>query len=101
MQAARRLLEPGQEILVHKKTPTARALYGTHENYLVDRALPFAVLVRTMLPWFVSRQVFTGRARSAARTAPPRSTTRSARGRLLRGGGRPRDDAEASDREHA
>src|SRR6187401_1898716 len=34
--------------------------YGTHENYLVDRQVPFAHLVRTLLPWFVSRQVFTG-----------------------------------------
>src|SRR5207342_3325311 len=34
--------------------------YGTHENYLVDRGVPFAHLVRHLLPWFVSRQVFTG-----------------------------------------
>src|SRR2546426_744420 len=34
--------------------------YGTHENYLVDRSVPFATLVRQLLPWFVTRQVFTG-----------------------------------------
>jgi Pup amidohydrolase len=34
--------------------------YGTHENYLVDRATPFADLVRDLTPFFVSRQVFTG-----------------------------------------
>ncbi|MGZ8734833.1 MAG: depupylase/deamidase Dop, partial [Acidimicrobiia bacterium] len=61
MQAARRLLEPGQDILVHKNNSDGKGnSYGTHENYLVDRALPFAALVRTMLPWFVTRQVFTG-----------------------------------------
>ncbi|MFZ1220967.1 MAG: proteasome accessory factor PafA2 family protein, partial [Chthoniobacterales bacterium] len=34
--------------------------YGTHENYLVDRATPFADIVRDLTPFFVSRQVFTG-----------------------------------------
>src|SRR5438093_2308591 len=34
--------------------------YGTHENYLVDRALPFGDLVRDLTPFFVSRTVFCG-----------------------------------------
>jgi Pup amidohydrolase len=34
--------------------------YGTHENYLVDRATSFADIVRDLTPFFVSRQVFTG-----------------------------------------
>jgi len=34
--------------------------YGTHENYLVDRATPFGDIVRDLTPFFVSRQVFTG-----------------------------------------
>jgi Pup amidohydrolase len=34
--------------------------YGTHENYLVDRATPFADIVRDLTPFFVSRQIFTG-----------------------------------------
>jgi Pup amidohydrolase len=34
--------------------------YGTHENYLVDRAVPFADIVRDLTPFFVTRQVFTG-----------------------------------------
>ncbi|HET9723450.1 MAG TPA: proteasome accessory factor PafA2 family protein, partial [Actinomycetota bacterium] len=34
--------------------------YGTHENYLVDRATPFASIVRDLTPFFVTRQVFTG-----------------------------------------
>jgi proteasome accessory factor PafA2 len=61
MQAARRLLEPGQEIVVYKNNSDGKGnSYGTHENYLVDRAVPFANLVRHLLPWFVTRQVFTG-----------------------------------------
>jgi proteasome accessory factor A len=34
--------------------------YGTHENYLMDRATPFADIVRDLTPFFVTRQVFTG-----------------------------------------
>jgi len=61
MLAARSLLEPGQEIVVYKNNSDGKGnSYGTHENYLVDRAVPFATLVRHLLPWFVSRQVFTG-----------------------------------------
>jgi proteasome accessory factor A len=61
MLAARRLAEPGQEIVVYKNNSDGKGnSYGTHENYLVDRSVPFSTLVRNLLPWFVSRQVFTG-----------------------------------------
>ncbi len=61
MEAARRLLEPGQEVVVYKNNSDGKGnSYGCHENYLVDRATPFGALVRHLLPWFVSRQVFTG-----------------------------------------
>jgi proteasome accessory factor A len=61
MQAARRILPAGQEIVVYKNNSDGKGnSYGTHENYLVDRSVPFATLVRHLLPWFVSRQVFTG-----------------------------------------
>jgi proteasome accessory factor A len=61
MQASRRLLGPDQEIVVYKNNSDGKGnSYGTHENYLVDRTVPFATLVRHLLPWFVTRQVFTG-----------------------------------------
>ncbi len=61
MLAAKRLLEPGQEIVVYKNNSDGKGnSYGTHENYLVDRSVAFATLVRNLLPWFVTRQVFTG-----------------------------------------
>jgi proteasome accessory factor A len=61
MKAARHLLGAGQEIVVYKNNSDGKGnSYGTHENYLVDRAVPFATLVRHLLPWFVTRQVFTG-----------------------------------------
>jgi proteasome accessory factor A len=61
MEAARRLLPQGQEIVVYKNNSDGKGnSYGTHENYLVDRNVPFAMLVRNLIPWFVTRQVFTG-----------------------------------------
>jgi proteasome accessory factor A len=61
MQAARRLLPEGQEIVVYKNNSDGKGnSYGCHENYLVDRDVPFSALVRNLLPWFVTRQVFCG-----------------------------------------
>ncbi len=61
MDAARRLIPAGQEIIVYKNNSDGKGnSYGCHENYLVDRAVPFASLVRTLVPWFVTRQLFTG-----------------------------------------
>ena len=61
MDAARRLLPAGQEIVVYKNNSDGKGnSYGCHENYLVDRNVPFAMLVRNLIPWFVTRQVFTG-----------------------------------------
>jgi proteasome accessory factor A len=61
MDAARRLLPQGQEIVVYKNNSDGKGnSYGCHENYLVDRNVPFAVLVRNLIPWFVTRQIFTG-----------------------------------------
>ena len=37
--------------------------YGTHENYLVDRAVPFGEIVRYLTPFLVTRQVFSGAGR--------------------------------------
>ncbi|MQA86395.1 MAG: proteasome accessory factor PafA2 [Streptosporangiales bacterium] len=39
------------------------ASYGTHENYLVDRAVPFDELARQLIPFLVSRQVMVGAGR--------------------------------------
>jgi proteasome accessory factor A len=61
MQAARRLLPEGQEIVVYKNNSDGKGnSYGCHENYLVDRDVAFSALVRNLLPWFVTRQVFCG-----------------------------------------
>jgi proteasome accessory factor A len=34
--------------------------YGTHENYLMARSVPFGRIVANIMPHFVTRQIFTG-----------------------------------------
>jgi hypothetical protein len=34
--------------------------YGCHENYLVSRDTPFPRLVEALIPFLVTRQIFTG-----------------------------------------
>ncbi len=61
VEAAGRLLPPGQRLVVLKNNSDGKGnSYGTHENYLMDRAAPFAGVVRHVMPHFVSRQVYTG-----------------------------------------
>jgi proteasome accessory factor A len=56
---------PGaQTINLYKNnTDNKGASYGTHENYLMTRATPFAEIVRHLTPFFVSRQVVCGAGR--------------------------------------
>ena len=37
--------------------------YGAHENYLMDRRTPFLDIIRGLVPFFVTRQVFAGAGR--------------------------------------
>ena len=49
--------------LFKNNTDSKGASYGTHENYLLDREVPFAVVSNALLAFFVTRQVFTGSGR--------------------------------------
>jgi proteasome accessory factor A len=61
MAAAGRVLPPGQEIVVHKNNSDGKGnSYGCHENYLMDRSVPFGRIVSAATTHFVTRQVFTG-----------------------------------------
>ena len=61
MIAAQPLLPEGQEILVHKNNSDGKGnSYGCHENYLMDRAVPFGRIVHGIMPFFVTRQLFAG-----------------------------------------
>ncbi len=61
MQRAKALLPNDGEIVVYKNNSDGKGnSYGCHENFLVDRAVPFGRLVSQITPHFVTRQVFTG-----------------------------------------
>ncbi|MBI1350865.1 MAG: proteasome accessory factor PafA2 [Actinomycetales bacterium] len=50
-------------VLYKNNTDNKGASYGCHENYLMDRATPFADVVAYLTPFFITRQVFTGAGR--------------------------------------
>jgi Pup amidohydrolase len=61
VEAAARVLPPGQSIVVLKNNSDGKGnSYGTHENYLMDRSVPFARIVQFVMPHFVTRQIYTG-----------------------------------------
>ena len=61
LQELHRVLPAGQRVAIYKNNSDGKGnSYGTHENYLVDRATPFGNIVRDLTPFLVSRQVFTG-----------------------------------------
>ncbi|MEX2393160.1 MAG: proteasome accessory factor PafA2 family protein, partial [Actinomycetota bacterium] len=63
-ESVRRALEvmpPGARVHVYKNNSDGKGnSYGTHENYLVDRAVPFARLAASLIPFFVTRQLYCG-----------------------------------------
>lgn len=57
-------LPQGSRVLIHKNNTDGKgAAYGTHENYLMPRSVPFGRLTRELLPFFVSRLVYVGAGR--------------------------------------
>ncbi|MGH2812841.1 MAG: Pup--protein ligase [Actinomycetota bacterium] len=50
----------GHVYLFKNNTDSAGNSYGCHENYLVSRYGEFGKLAETLIPFFVTRQVFTG-----------------------------------------
>ena len=105
MAAARRVLPEGQSIVVYKNNSDGKGnSYGTHENYLMDRAVPFARIAHLVTPHFVTRQIYCGAGKVGSETGAPAGAhvhvPDLAACRVLRGGGRPRDDAQAAHREH-
>src|SRR5438445_3556098 len=61
IKRALEVLPPGSRVHVYKNNSDGKGnSYGTHENYLVDRAVPFAKLAASLLPFFVTRQLFCG-----------------------------------------
>ncbi|MBI5156412.1 MAG: Pup--protein ligase [Acidimicrobiia bacterium] len=50
----------GQVYLFKNNTDSAGNSYGCHENYLVSRQADFQRMIDTLIPYFVTRQVFAG-----------------------------------------
>ncbi|MCL2802789.1 MAG: proteasome accessory factor PafA2 [Micrococcales bacterium] len=54
----------GPEVGLYKNNTDGKgASYGTHENYLVERRVPFDQVVAALTPYLVTRQVLTGSGR--------------------------------------
>jgi len=69
MAAAAELL-PGPPPVVYKNNSDGKGnSYGCHENYLMDRTVPFARVVAGVVPHFVTRQLFTGSGKVGTETA--------------------------------
>ena len=76
MEAAARVLPGPQEIIVYKNNSDRKGnSYGCHENYLLDRAAPFGRIVQHVIPYFVTRQIFTGAGKVGTEAAPPPGRT--------------------------
>jgi len=61
MAAVNATLPEGEEIVVYKNNSDRKGnSYGTHENYLMDRTVPFGRIVAHVTPHFITRQIFTG-----------------------------------------
>ena len=61
MEKATSTLPSGESLVVHKNNSDGKGnSYGCHENYLLDRNVPFGRIVAWATPFFVTRQVFCG-----------------------------------------
>ena len=61
MEAADQSVRDGSHLVVYKNNSDGKGnSYGTHENYLMDRAVPFTRIVAGITPHLVTRQLFTG-----------------------------------------
>lgn len=62
--AADNLAARGRNVAIYKNNVDGKgASYGSHENYLISRDLPFGDVVQHLTTLFVARQLFTGTGR--------------------------------------
>ncbi len=61
MLAAAVMFPDNPGVVVYKNNSDGKGnSYGCHENYLMDRDVPFAAVVNGVVPHFVTRQIFAG-----------------------------------------
>lgn len=59
MDAARQLSD--DEIVIYKNNSDGKSnSYGTHENYLMSRDVPFNRIAEQVMPFFITRQIYCG-----------------------------------------
>ncbi len=66
-------VSPGRGFIVYKNNTDGKGnSYGYHENYLCSRQVPFKRLTDSLIPFFVTRQIFAGAGKVGAenRTDP-------------------------------
>ena len=58
---ANQLLPSGHTIIIYKNNSDRKgSSYGYHENYLLDRRTPFQLLAEHLMPFLVTRQIYSG-----------------------------------------
>ena len=61
IEAAADVLPAGQGVVVYKNNSDRKGnSYGCHENYLMDRSIPFSRIAFYITPHFVTRLIYTG-----------------------------------------
>ncbi|MEX2654843.1 MAG: depupylase/deamidase Dop [Acidimicrobiia bacterium] len=72
MVNAQRTLPHGQVVKLYKNNSDGKGnSYGAHENYLLERATPFGLVIRHLTPFFVTRQIYTGAGKIGAENGRP------------------------------
>jgi proteasome accessory factor PafA2 len=70
LELAQEVLPPGERMAIYKNNTDGKGnSYGCHENYLVDWRTSFAGIVRDLMPFFVTRQVYTGAGKVSAESS--------------------------------
>lgn len=68
--AAEELLPSNQDIIIYKNNSDYKGhSYGSHENYLMNRNIPFQDIVTGLTPFLVTRQIITGSGKVGAENA--------------------------------
>jgi proteasome accessory factor A len=60
LRAVEHVRGPGKLLVYKNNTDGKGNSYGYHENYLVSRGVPFDRLVRVLVPFLITRQIFAG-----------------------------------------
>ena len=61
MENAKAVLPAGEEIVVYKNNSDGKGnSYGCHENYLMDRTVPFSLVAQGIMAHFITRQIYCG-----------------------------------------